>query len=147
MGFCHRELIDALRDLALAHDRIFAIGCNGFLKLPPERGAADDSRSDAGMIFIADRRDKGVDIELDTSVENLHQVTDLGDHSARREIYYGDFELVKQIARYSARDNKHMAPIKALVKIKDFGYRLPDVPPEELAEIVSSDKTIDDEPI
>jgi hypothetical protein len=27
-----------------------------------------------------------------------------------REVYYGDFSLVKQAARYSARDNKSMVP-------------------------------------
>lgn len=63
------------------------------------------------------------------------------------EIYYGDFNLVKKVARYSARDNKHMAPIKALVKIRDAGYRLPDVLSEEVDEIVTLDKAIDEEPI
>src|SRR3954471_2077844 len=27
------------------------------------------------------------------------------------EIYFGDFEIVKRAARYSARDNKHMIPV------------------------------------
>jgi len=33
------------------------------------------------------------------------------------EIFYGDFALVKNAARYSARGNKHMVAISALVKI------------------------------
>lgn len=41
------------------------------------------------------------------------------------EIYYGDFGLVKQAARYSARDNKHMVAITALQKIVKAGYTLP----------------------
>jgi hypothetical protein len=45
------------------------------------------------------------------------------------EIYYGDFALVKQAARYSARDNKHMVPISALLKIAKAGYVLPEVLP------------------
>jgi hypothetical protein len=61
------------------------------------------------------------------------------------ETYYGDFNLVKTIARYSARDNKHMAPVKALVKIRDAGY--PEVLTEEIDEIVTLDKAIDEEPI
>lgn len=40
-----------------------------------------------------------------------------------------------------------MAPIKALVKIRDAGYRLPDVLSEEVDEIVTLDKAIDEEPI
>jgi uncharacterized protein DUF6998 len=43
------------------------------------------------------------------------------------EIYYGDFELVKKAARYSARDNKHMVPVSALLKIAKSGYALPDI--------------------
>jgi hypothetical protein len=43
------------------------------------------------------------------------------------EIYYGDFALVKQAARYSARDNKHMVPVSALLKIAKSGYVLPEV--------------------
>ncbi|MBR0797981.1 hypothetical protein JQ615_21560 [Bradyrhizobium jicamae] len=38
------------------------------------------------------------------------------------EIYYGDFGLVKNVARYSARDNKHMVPLTALRKIAEAGY-------------------------
>lgn len=45
------------------------------------------------------------------------------------EIYYGDFSLVKQAARYSARDNKHMVPVSALIKIAKAGYVLPEVLP------------------
>jgi hypothetical protein len=41
------------------------------------------------------------------------------------EIYFGDFELVKKAARYSAGDNKHMVPISALLKIAKAGYVLP----------------------
>lgn len=43
------------------------------------------------------------------------------------EVYYGDFELVRRAARYSARDNKHMVPIAALTKIRDAGYKFPSV--------------------
>ncbi|MBJ7402179.1 hypothetical protein TSA1_26610 [Bradyrhizobium nitroreducens] len=38
------------------------------------------------------------------------------------EIYYGDFALVRSVARYSARDNKHMVAISALQKIAKAGY-------------------------
>jgi hypothetical protein len=41
------------------------------------------------------------------------------------EIYYGDFALIKQAARYSARDNKSMVPISVLTKLKEAGYKLP----------------------
>jgi hypothetical protein len=45
------------------------------------------------------------------------------------EIYYGDFDLVKKAARYSARDNKHMVAITALQKIAKAGYVVPEVLP------------------
>jgi hypothetical protein len=45
------------------------------------------------------------------------------------EIFYGNFALVKNAARYSARDNKHMVAISALLKIAKAGYVLPDVLP------------------
>jgi hypothetical protein len=45
------------------------------------------------------------------------------------EVYYGDFGLVKVAARYSARDNKHMVPISALLKTAKSGYVLPEVLP------------------
>jgi hypothetical protein len=51
------------------------------------------------------------------------------------EIYYGDFNLVKQAARYSARDNKHMVAVSALLKIAKSGYVLPEVLP--VAEIAT----------
>jgi hypothetical protein len=38
---------------------------------------------------------------------------------------YGDFSLVKAAARYSARDNKPMVPISALLKIAKAGYKMP----------------------
>jgi hypothetical protein len=51
------------------------------------------------------------------------------------EIYYGDFGLVKNAARYSARDNKHMVPVSVLLKIAKAGYVLPAVLP--VAEIAA----------
>ncbi|MGX4803988.1 DUF6998 domain-containing protein [Bradyrhizobium guangdongense] len=49
------------------------------------------------------------------------------------EVYYGDFALVRNVARYSARDNKHMVPISALQKIAKAGYVVsgPLPPPNE----------------
>ncbi|WP_409999287.1 hypothetical protein [Bradyrhizobium sp. SZCCHNG3015] len=38
------------------------------------------------------------------------------------EVYYGDFAPVRSVARYSARDNKHMVAISALHKIAKAGY-------------------------
>ena len=35
------------------------------------------------------------------------------------EVYYGDFNKVKELSRYSARDNKHMITISKLTSIKD----------------------------
>jgi hypothetical protein len=49
------------------------------------------------------------------------------------EIYYGDLGLVKAAARHSARDNKHMVPVSALLKIAKAGYVLPEILP--VAEI------------
>jgi hypothetical protein len=57
------------------------------------------------------------------------------------EIYYGDFGLVRKVARYSARDNKHMVPVSALQRIAIAGYALPDALPIAEAE------TSMDEPI
>ncbi len=57
------------------------------------------------------------------------------------EIYYGDFGLVKKAARYSARDNKHMVPLAALLRIAKAGYVLPDIIP------VADIQTATDEPI
>jgi len=34
------------------------------------------------------------------------------------EVYYGDFKKVKELSRYSARDNKHMIAISKLRSIK-----------------------------
>lgn len=58
------------------------------------------------------------------------------------EIYYGDFQLVKQASRHSARDNKSMIAITALIRIKEAGYKLPDKLP-----ITIPDTAADDEPI
>ncbi|GMO20783.1 DUF6998 domain-containing protein [Bradyrhizobium sp. TM233] len=45
------------------------------------------------------------------------------------EIFYGDFALVRQAARYSARDNKHMVAVTALQKIAKAGYSVPEFLP------------------
>lgn len=52
------------------------------------------------------------------------------------EVFYGEFALVKQAARYSARDNKHMVPLVALQRIAKAGY-LPIKVPE--ANLQSAD--------
>src|SRR6266481_495042 len=57
------------------------------------------------------------------------------------EIYYGDFGLVKKAARYSARDNKHMVPLAALLRIAKAGYVLPDI------TLVADIQAATDEPI
>jgi hypothetical protein len=46
------------------------------------------------------------------------------------EVYYGAFSLVKQAARYSARDNKSMVPISVLNKLREAGYKLPPTLPK-----------------
>jgi hypothetical protein len=43
-------------------------------------------------------------------------------------IYYGDFKLLKQAARYSARDKEHMVTVTAPQNIAKSGY----VPPKYL---------------
>lgn len=58
------------------------------------------------------------------------------------EIYYGDFQPVKQASRHSARDNKSMIAISALMRIKEAGYRLP-----ERLPVTTPDASADDEPI
>jgi hypothetical protein len=58
------------------------------------------------------------------------------------EIYYGDFQLVKQAARYSARDNKSMVAVTILNRIKDAGYKLPEKLP-----LISPDAATETEPI
>jgi len=40
------------------------------------------------------------------------------------EIYFGPFDAMKAVARFSARDNKHMVPISTLIKIKAGGYTI-----------------------
>lgn len=52
------------------------------------------------------------------------------------EVSYGEFALVKQAARYSARDSKHMVPLVALRRIAKAGY-LPIKVPE--ANLQSAD--------
>jgi len=48
------------------------------------------------------------------------------------EVYYGDFALVRQAARYSARDNKHMVPLLVLQRIAKAGYLPIKVPEGDL---------------
>jgi hypothetical protein len=48
---------------------------------------------------------------------------------------------MKKAARYSARDNKHVVPLAALLRIAKAGYVLPDIIP--IADI----QTVTDEPI
>jgi|GEM_PF-2453617 len=56
------------------------------------------------------------------------------------EIYYGDFSLVKQAARYSARDNKSMVPISVLTRLREAGYKLPsNLPVPKPAELDDSE--------
>lgn len=54
------------------------------------------------------------------------------------EAYYGDFQPVKQASRHSARDNKSMIAISALIKIRDAGHKvsetLPPTIPDEAAD-------------
>jgi hypothetical protein len=57
------------------------------------------------------------------------------------EIYYGDFSLVKKIARYSARDNKHMVPLVALKRIAEAGYMLPESLPTSIDLATDSEPT------
>ncbi|MEZ0058110.1 hypothetical protein ABIF26_003618 [Bradyrhizobium elkanii] len=56
------------------------------------------------------------------------------------EIYYGDFSLVKQAARYSARDNKSMVPVSVLTRLREAGYKLPsNLPVPKPAELDDSE--------
>ena len=41
------------------------------------------------------------------------------------EVYFGDFASVRAIARYSARDNKHMVPLSKLQSLKRTSGQLP----------------------
>jgi hypothetical protein len=50
------------------------------------------------------------------------------------EIYYGDFQPVKQASRHSARDNKSMIAISALTKIRDAGYKVPEILPPTIPD-------------
>ena len=45
-------------------------------------------------------------------------VIKVNDDGSWEEVYYDDFKLVKEKARYSARDNKHMIAISKLRSIK-----------------------------
>jgi hypothetical protein len=49
---------------------------------------------------------------------DLMLVIKVNDDGSWEEVYYGDFKLVKEKARYSARDNKHMIAISKLRAIK-----------------------------
>lgn len=49
---------------------------------------------------------------------DLMLVIKVSDDGSWEEIYYGDFQKVKELARYSARDNKHMIAISKLRNIK-----------------------------
>lgn len=55
------------------------------------------------------------------------------------EVFYGDFALVKQAARYSARDNKHMVPLAALYRIAKAGYVPLKVPVADLEGTVAEE--------
>jgi hypothetical protein len=61
------------------------------------------------------------------------------------EVYYGDFSLVKQSARYSARDNKSMVPVSLLKKLKESCYQ--PLLPAPLPPSVPPDAAGDAEPI
>lgn len=49
---------------------------------------------------------------------DLMLVIKVSDDGSWEEVYYGDFQKVKELARYSARDNKHMIAISKLRNIK-----------------------------
>lgn len=49
---------------------------------------------------------------------DLMLVIKVNDDGSWEEVYYDDFKLVKEKARYSARDNKHMIAISKLRSIK-----------------------------
>jgi hypothetical protein len=59
------------------------------------------------------------------------------------EVYFGDFSLVKQAARYSARDNKNMVAVSILKRLKENGYKPLLVP----ASIAETEAVTDAEPI
>ena len=58
------------------------------------------------------------------------------------EVYYGDFQLIRQASRHSARDNKSMIAVSALTKIKEAGYRVPEKLP-----VTTTDPAAEAEPI
>lgn len=49
---------------------------------------------------------------------DLMLVIKVNDDGSWEEVYYGDFTDVKKLARYSARDNKHMIAVSKLRTIK-----------------------------
>jgi len=48
------------------------------------------------------------------------KVDDNGDWD---ELYFGDFDKVKEISSYSARDNKYMVTLTKLRKLKEIAHR------------------------
>ena len=50
---------------------------------------------------------------------DLMLVVSVADDGEFEEIYYGDFKLVKENSRYSARDNKNTITISKLKKLKN----------------------------
>ena len=50
---------------------------------------------------------------------DLMLVIYVGDDGKWEERYYGDFNLIKEHSRYSARDNKHMVSLTKIKKIVD----------------------------
>ena len=85
-------------------------------KAPSGSGGYDALTRDGRTVEIKTNRSSG---QIGFRGEaDLMLVVSVADDGEFEEIYYGDFKLVKENSRYSARDNKNTITISKLKKLK-----------------------------
>jgi hypothetical protein len=77
-----------------------------------------DARTPEGKTVQIKTNFASVDIGFRGDADLL-LVLGINDDGTWKELYYGSYSLVKERARFSARDNKHMIQVKRLAKLRD----------------------------
>jgi len=86
------------------------------IKAPAGSVGFDAYTEDGKTVEIKARRSKTVGFRGDA---DLMLVIYIADDGTFEEVYFGDFQKVKDISSYSARDNKQVTSISKLKKLRD----------------------------
>ena len=109
---------------------LIAIDHYGLLKAPAGSDGYDATTADGKKVQI--KTNYAADQIGFRGTAELMLVIGVNDDGTWRELYFGPFDTVKAIARYSARDNKHMVAVSKLPSLLRI-----DLPAVVLARVVA----------